>query len=181
MIDANEQVVLCDSHGQPVGLAGKLDAHRNGQLHLAVSVFLFDRQGRVLLQKRQAGKYHSPGQWANTCCSHPRADESPLACAQRRLQEEMGISCALIGLFQLLYKADAGNGLIEHEYVHCFAGNFEGDASPDPREVSDWRWAKLDELVEAARAHPQDYAPWLHIYLDRRREQIAAAAQRASM
>lgn len=180
MIDENEKVILCDEAGRPAGMAGKLDAHRTGQLHLAVSVFVFDRQGRMLLQQRQAGKYHSAGQWANACCSHPRAGESSLECAKRRLQEEMGVSCALEPLFHLLYRADVGAGLTEHEFVHGYAGVFDGAAEPDPVEVSQWRWAELKDLQQDAQAQPHAYAPWLRIYLNERRDELAAAALRAA-
>lgn len=176
MMDAEEQVVLVDAVGGATGLADKLEAHRAGLLHLAVSVFVFDRQGRVLLQKRQASKYHSQGQWANACCSHPRDGETPLACAQRRLVEEMGFACVLSPVFSTLYRADVGNGLCEHEYVHVFAGHYDGPITPAPAEADGYQWMALTELRDAARASPQAFAPWLRIYLSGHLPALEAAS-----
>ncbi|MBM3608961.1 MAG: isopentenyl-diphosphate Delta-isomerase [Alphaproteobacteria bacterium] len=174
VIDEDEQVVLCDGQGQPLGLAGKLDAHRRGVLHLAISVFVFDSQGRMLLQRRQMTKYHSQGQWANACCSHPRDGETPLVCALRRLQEEMGFTCALTPLFTLLYRADVGAGLSEHEYVHAFAGRHDGPVQPDAAEVSEYRWLTTAQLQSEIARQPERFAPWLKIYLKERSRELSA-------
>src|SRR5689334_1471602 len=104
-----EQVVLVDEDDREVGLASKLDAHRAGQRHRAVSVFVFDTDGRLLLQRRSAGKYHSGGRWANTCCSHPRPGESTGEAASRRLREEMGVECSLEPRGQFTYRIDVGD------------------------------------------------------------------------
>jgi isopentenyl-diphosphate delta-isomerase len=101
-----EEVILVDEDDRPLGVAPKLAAHRQGQLHRALSVQLQDRHGRLLLQKRHIGKYHSGGLWTNTCCGHPRPSETAIDAAHRRLKEEMGISCPLLPLFSARYRAE---------------------------------------------------------------------------
>ncbi len=160
-----EEVVLVDSEDREIGTLEKLEAHRRGTLHRAISVFIFDGQGRLLLQKRQAGKYHAQGQWSNACCSHPRAAESPLAAAHRRLREEMGFDCEMQPLFTTVYRSDVGNGLTEHEYVHAFAGRYAGPVSPDPAEADGYQWIGYAQLERDAADAPQAYSPWLRIYL----------------
>ena len=152
----------------------KLDVHLRGLRHKAVSVFV-TRGPQVLLQQRAAGKYHSAGLWANTCCTHPHWGESPADCAARRLAEELG----LIGLTlrpggQLEYRADVGNGMIEHELVDVFLAEAPSDMllTLNPAEVSATRWADLDQLAKDVATRPQDYTAWLRIYLSDHREAI---------
>ncbi|NEX44693.1 isopentenyl-diphosphate Delta-isomerase [Rhodobacter sp. ETT8] len=146
---------------------GKLEVHQRGLRHKAVSVFVLDK-GRVLIQRRALGKYHTPGLWANTCCTHPRWDEDPAACAVRRLREELGI----VNLFpaftdRVEYRADVGNGLIEHELVDIFVAEAGPDlsVSPDPEEVMETRWVDLYDLAAEVRRAPAKFTPWLHIYM----------------
>src|SRR5690349_17552900 len=132
MIDADEAVVLVNPDDTPIGTLSKLEAHRTGQLHRAFSVFIRDSNGRILLQRRANGKYHSGGLWTNACCGHPRPDEQTRVAAERRLEEEMGIRCDLSRVNTFTYFADLDNGLVEHELDHVFIGTFSGDPSPDP-------------------------------------------------
>ncbi len=176
MIDADEQVLLVGTDGVPTGLTGKLEAHRSGLLHLAISAFVFDGRGRTLLQLRQRGKYHSAGQRTNACCSHPRAGETPLACAERRLLEEMGFACPLTPVFQTVYEADVGSGLREHEFVHVFAGQYDGAVRPDRAEADGYQWMTLGELKSQVGATPEKFTPWLRIYLADHYELLATAA-----
>src|SRR5918997_6672888 len=127
----SEQVILVDEADREVGTGSKLEAHREGALHRAFSVFVFDRRGRLLLQKRAAGKYHSGGLWSNTCCGHPRPGEATAEAARRRLREEMNFDCELRAAFEFLYRAQFTNKLIEHEYDHVFVGEFGGVFVPD--------------------------------------------------
>ncbi len=173
MRDSDEQVVLVDRQGVDIGLMDKLEAHRKGLLHRAISVFVFDDRGRVLLQRRALGKYHCPGLWANSCCSHPRKDEATAVAARRRLREELGVDCDLHFVGQVLYRADVGNGLIEHELVSAYAGHVEGDdaalrvatMAPDPDEVMDVRFLSPDDLQAEIAHTPEAFAPWLRIYV----------------
>ena len=121
-----EQVVLVSEKDEILGVMDKMQAHENGILHRAFSVFLFNDKGEMLLQKRAADKYHSPNQWTNAVCSHPRMGETYMEAAQRRLKEELGIETPLTYRFNFLYKADVGQNLWEHELDHVFTGNFEG-------------------------------------------------------
>ena len=161
-----EHVVLLDAADQPAGTAEKLDAHRKGLKHLAISVIVRDRDGRWLLQRRAAGKYHSGGLWTNTCCSHPRPGETVPAAASRRLAEEMGIACALEPAFVTTYRAAVDPDLIEHEVVHVFIGTYDGAISPDPDEVESWRWVSVEDLVADIAARPDAYTVWFRHYVE---------------
>jgi isopentenyl-diphosphate delta-isomerase len=139
----------------------KIEAHRRGLLHSAVSVFIFNDRNELLLQKRAVSKYHSPEKWTNTCCTHPLPGESPIMSARRRLREEMGLEATLTEVFRFLYRADVGNGLIENEFDHVFIGISNQNPSPSPAEVSDWTWATVEELEQELTGNPERYSPWL--------------------
>lgn len=162
-----ELVVLVDTLDNPIGEAPKLQVHRDGRLHRAVSVFVFDPTGRMLLQRRADGKYHSAGLWSNASCTHPRAGETELAAATRRLQEEMGLECELDFSFSFLYRAELDGGLIEHELDHVFSGVTTSDPRPDPTEVSDWRWVEVPELLREVGTHPRRFTAWFPEALER--------------
>ena len=170
-----DDVVLVDESDRETGRAGKLEAHRQGQLHRAISVLVHDGENRQLLQKRQHGKYHSQGQWSNACCSHPRPGEAPEAAAHRRLQEEMGFDCPLDFLFTTIYRRDVGNGLIEHELVHVFAGQYRGAVAPDPEEADGYQWLDFDAMCADIERAPEAYSAWLRIYLETHAREIRAA------
>jgi isopentenyl-diphosphate delta-isomerase len=160
-----EQVILVDADDRPTGTMGKLEAHQRGALHRAFSVFGFDAQGRLLLQRRAEGKYHSGGLWTNTCCSHPRPGEDTTEAAGRRLREEMGLDFPVTPAFTFRYQADFPNGLREHELDHVFFGTCSGEPRPDPAEVAEWRYLGLKELAAEVAAHPERYTAWLAICL----------------
>ena len=164
MDDRLEHIVLVDAADREIGTAPKLDGHRRGLLHRALSVVVRDQDGRLLLQKRQFGKYHSGGLWTNTCCSHPRAGEPVAVAAGRRLREEMGISCPLLPLTTLTYRAEVGGGLIEHELVHVFAGQYDGAVRPDPREADGYDWIAPAALQADLQAAPMRYSVWFRKY-----------------
>lgn len=163
---AAEQLILVDAHDREVGVGEKLQVHREGALHRAFSVFVFDAAGCLLLQRRAAEKYHSGGLWSNTACGHPRPGEATRAAARRRLREEMGIDCELRAAFGFIYRAELDGALVEHEYDHVFVGRYEGDPAPDPAEVEGWRWVTMGELRRALRAEPQRYSPWLKLAVE---------------
>jgi isopentenyl-diphosphate delta-isomerase len=113
-------------------------------------------------------KYHSPGLWTNACCSHPRPGEETLDAANRRLSEEMGIThCQLEEKFSFVYRIDFPDGLIEHEYDHVFTGIFDGDPVPNPDEVMDWKWMRMDELKTDILVNPERYTYWIKEALGR--------------
>lgn len=161
--EKEEEVVLVNEHDEVIGTMDKMLAHRSGRLHRAFSIFLFDARGRVLLQQRADGKYHSPGVWSNACCSHPRPGESVLSAAERRLAEELGITARLEQRFAFIYHARFANGLQEHEFDHVLLGLFNGKFHPEPLEVKAVRWLSPEELKAGISATPEAYTPWLRI------------------
>lgn len=166
--DAIEEVIVVDHNDQSLGTAGKLEVHRTGQLHRAFSILVFNSQGDLLLQRRADGKYHFACCWSNTCCGHPRPDETVLSAACRRLQEEFGIAVALIERTQFVYRAeDAHSGLIEHEYLHMFYGAYNGSPQPEPSEIGAWRWMPIPAIQRALQAHPHWFTPWFHLLMDK--------------
>jgi len=173
-----DPVVLEHSRALPLETSGriktmeKLAAHREGKLHLAVSVFIFDSQGRLLLQQRAPDKYHSPGKWSNTCCTHPKPGESPLHAAGRRLMEEMGMQSDLKEVFTLVYRVDVGEILIEHEFVHVYLGSKDADPRPSATEVSAWKWMAEADLETDIQVHPTDYTPWFKLIRAEWKKQI---------
>jgi isopentenyl-diphosphate Delta-isomerase len=162
----SDHVILVDADDTAVGYRPKQEAHVEGLLHRAFSVFVFDSTGRMLLQRRAASKYHSGSLWTNTCCSHPRPGESTAAAARRRLAEEMGFTCALSEAFSFLYRADVGGGLIEHEYDHVFIGHFDGVPSPDPDEVEGWRWITPAAVARELEEEPGRFTVWFRVAFD---------------
>lgn len=152
----------------------KLAAHQQGLRHLAVSVFVM-REGAILLQQRAMGKYHTPGLWANTCCTHPMWGEDPLACAHRRLNEELGITgIDPVHRGQVEYRADVGNGLTEHEVVEVYLAQADDEMpiTANPAEVMNTRWMTPEALSHEITAAPEKFTPWLRIYLDRYADMI---------
>jgi isopentenyl-diphosphate delta-isomerase len=160
-----EMLILVSEDNRASGSGEKLDVHRRGQLHRAFSIFLFDAKGRVLLQQRDRGKYHSGGLWANTCCGHPLVGERTRAAANRRLLEELGMTARLTFGFQARYRAALDNNLIENELVYAYGGQAEDAPRPNPTEVMATRFLTLDELDADAAANPAAYAYWLRHYL----------------
>lgn len=163
-----QKIILVDESDRQVGIDNKLHAHQNGaKLHRAISVFIFNKRGETLLQKRAMTKYHSAGKWANACCSHPMPKESVADAAHRRLREEMGFDCEMHEAFAFTYKADVGNGLTEHEYDHVFFGEYDEEVKADKDEVMDYRWVSMKSLREEIERKPDAFAPWLRICIDR--------------
>lgn len=160
-----EHVILVDIYNTELGTCEKLEAHKKGLLHRALSVFIFNPKGELLLHQRAHEKYHSGGLWTNACCSHPRPGEDALSAAKRRLPEEMGISCDIKEAFCLMYRAQVGP-LIEHEFDHVFIGTYEGNSvQPDPKEVAAYRWVAIPDLLEEMSHAPQTFTPWFHLAL----------------
>jgi isopentenyl-diphosphate delta-isomerase len=156
----------------------KLAVHRMGLRHKAVSVFV-TRGHRVLIQRRSLDKYHTPGLWANTCCTHPHWGESAGACARRRLREELGITgLDLHWRDRLEYRAAVGDGMTEHEVVDIFAADAPADldVAPDPGQVMETAWIDLADLAAEVAAKPEMFTPWLRIYLERSRDRLFGAA-----
>jgi isopentenyl-diphosphate delta-isomerase len=161
--DAGEEVVLVDEEGRDVGRSGKLAAHAApGQLHRAVSVFVFSPAGHLLLQRRAPVKYHFAGRWSNTCCGHPRPGEPVVDAGRRRLVDELGMDCELVEVATFRYEAlDEASGLVERELDHLLVGVAEADPDPRPHEVDAVRWVGPDALVAEIAGDPGAFTPWL--------------------
>lgn len=160
-----EYVILVNNNDQPLGAMEKMEAHEKGVMHRAFSIFIFNSEGKMLLQKRAEDKYHSPGLWTNTVCSHPRTGEKTDEAAHRRMVEEMGFDCPLEEVFTFTYKANVGDGLTEHEFDHVFTGTSDSTPEPNPEEVSDYKYVDLDWVVKDVEENPGNYTVWFVIAL----------------
>lgn len=168
----NELLILVNENDEELGEMDKMSVHRQGLLHRAFSVFVFTTDGKMLLQQRADEKYHSPGLWSNTCCSHPVKGESLADTMNRRLNEEMGMHCELDFKFSFIYKAELENNLIEHELDHVYFGLTDDRPVPNPSEVKAWKYMDLTELETDIRLNPGNYSAWLAICLPKVLEQF---------
>lgn len=169
------QLVLVNEQDEPMGLMEKMEAHRKGLLHRAFSVFVFNKDGEMLLQRRALHKYHSGGLWTNTCCSHPYPGEGNKEAAIRRLQEEMGFDVELEEIFDFIYKKELDNELTEHEFDHVFVGHFDGAIVPNPEEVCEYAYISMEEIGSRMHSHPEEFTVWFQIAFPRVQEWMAAA------
>ena len=158
-----EKVILVDKEDFQLGLMPKMEAHRKGVLHRAFSIFIFNKSNSLLLQKRSKLKYHSPGLWTNTCCSHQRDGESTIEAAKRRLNEEMGFNVDIKEIFSFIYKANLKNDLIEHEFDHVLVGHTDLNPNINITEVEDWKWVDLSFLEQDLDRNPNIYTEWFKI------------------
>ena len=155
-----ENVILVDVNDNPIGVAEKLEAHQKGNLHRAFSIFIFNNQNQLLIHQRNPKKYHSGGLWTNTCCGHPRPEETTIEAAKRRLNEEMGFVCDIQKEFDFAYKVVFENGLIENEFDHVFTGVYNGIPNPNPIEVSDYKWINWSDLLKDVQKNSSKYTFW---------------------
>lgn len=167
MVQLLENVILVNENDEEIGIMEKLQAHQEGKLHRAFSVFVFNDKNQLLLQQRNPKKYHSGGLWTNTCCGHPRPNEKNKEAASRRLFEEMGFKIPLQKEFLFTYKANFENGLIENEIDHVYYGKFNNFPEPNPLEVSDWKFINWDVLVKDLELNPQNYTVWFKICVEK--------------
>ena len=162
-----EKVVLVNEKDEVVGSMEKIEAHEKALLHRAFSVFVINKNNELMLQRRALGKYHSPGLWTNTCCSHPRVGETYKSGAHRRMVEEMGFDCELKDMFSFIYKAPFDNGLTEHELDHVFVGYCETEPIINIEEVDSWKWIAMDELKKDIVDNPDNYTVWFKIIFEK--------------
>jgi isopentenyl-diphosphate delta-isomerase len=167
-----EQVILVDTQDNPIGLMPKMEAHEKGILHRAFSVFILNDAGELMLQQRALHKYHSPGLWTNTCCSHQRDGETNIAAGKRRLQEEMGFETELREVTSFIYKAPFDNGLTEHELDHIMIGQYNDAPNINPDEVAHWKWMPIDAVRDDINQHPENYTVWFIIIFEQFYEKI---------
>lgn len=162
-----EQVILVNEKDEQIGLMPKMEAHEKALLHRAFSVFVFNDKNELMIQQRAMGKYHSPGLWTNTCCSHQREGENNIEAGKRRLQEEMGFSTDLKDTISFIYKAPFDNGLTEHEFDHILVGTYNGEPNLNPAEVHAYKWVDLETLKEDMVQNPDIYTEWFKIIFDK--------------
>ncbi len=162
-----EQVILVNEKDEQIGLMPKMEAHEKALLHRAFSVFVFNDKNELMIQQRALGKYHSPGLWTNTCCSHQREGESNIEAGKRRLQEEMGFTTDLKDTISFIYKAPFDNGLTEHEFDHILVGQYNGNPVLNPEEAHAYKWISLEELKTDMSKNPDQYTEWFKIIFDK--------------
>jgi len=162
-----EQVILVDKTDKQIGLMPKLEAHQKAVLHRAFSVFIFNDKNELMLQQRAHDKYHSPGLWTNTCCSHQRNGESNIEAGKRRLYEEMGFVTDLKETISFIYKAPFDNGLTEHEFDHVMIGYYNDEPNINKDEVANWKWMALEDVKNDLNEHPEQYTIWFSIIFDK--------------
>ncbi|WP_100615484.1 isopentenyl-diphosphate Delta-isomerase [Confluentibacter citreus] len=167
-----EQVILVNEKDEQIGLMPKMEAHEKALLHRAFSVFIFNDNNELMLQQRALTKYHSPGLWTNTCCSHQREGESNIQAGKRRLFEEMGFVVDLQESIAFIYKAPFDNGLTEHEFDHIMIGTYNDEPFINLDEVANWKWMSLEAVKHDILENPELYTEWFKIIFDKFYEHI---------
>lgn len=162
-----EHVILVNEQDEQIGLMPKLEAHQKALLHRAFSVFIFNDKNELMLQQRALDKYHSPGLWTNTCCSHQRDGETNIEAGKRRLQEEMGFVVDLQESISFMYKAPFDNGLTEHEYDHVLLGKYNNKPVINTSEAASWKWMLIEEVKDDIAIHPELYTEWFKVIFDK--------------
>lgn len=157
------EIILVNEFDEQTGTAEKMEAHYKALLHRAFSVFVFNSKGEMLLQRRALGKYHSPGLWTNTCCSHPRPGEETINGAKRRLLEELGFTADIKKAFDFMYTASFDNGLTENEFDHVYTGVYDGVIVPNPDEVMEYCYLPVEAIKNDLLLNPQKYTAWFII------------------
>jgi len=167
-----ENVILVNEQDEQIGLMPKMEAHEKALLHRAFSVFIFNDKNELMLQQRALNKYHSPGLWSNTCCSHQREGESNIEAGKRRLQEEMGFVVDLQETISFIYKAPFDNGLTEHEFDHIMVGKYNGVPIINLDEAANWKWMSLEAVKVDIENQPEQYTAWFKIIFEKFYENI---------
>ena len=167
-------VILVDENDRELGIEDKLAAHQGGgKLHRAFSIFILDDEDRILLQRRAKGKYHCPGLWSNSCCSHPQPGMSLLNSARQRLSVELGFTVPLVKLGTVQYRLPMENGLTEWELDHLWLGRYNGPVVPNPDEVENYKWIIFPELEVDRPKNADVFTPWFPEILPSLRDYLA--------
>lgn len=160
-------LLLVTERDEVIGTAEKMQVHRDGVLHRAFSVLIFNDKGEHLLQQRAYEKYHSGGLWSNACCGHPTDPNDTARQAEQRLDEEMGFRTQLAPSFSFTYHALLPNNLTEHEFDHVFTGQYEGPVPFNTDEVMAVRWISREALLREMATAPETFTVWFHILVQR--------------
>jgi isopentenyl-diphosphate delta-isomerase len=156
-----EELILVDEHDREIGACAKGACHAGtGTLHRAFSIFVFNADNELLLQKRSPEKLLWPNYWSNTCCSHPRRGESMSEAVERRLAQELGFACPLEFLYKFKYQAQYGTIGAEHEYCWVYYGRYDGPIDANVNEIADWRYIGVAELGQALKTAAETFTPW---------------------
>lgn len=170
----SSEILLVNDNDEIIGQSEKIKIHKEGLLHRAFSIILFNTKGKMLIQKRASSKYHSGGLWTNACCSHHGPNEELEVVIHKRLKEEMGIDCDLKKIFSFRYYAVLDNDMIENEIDHVFIGQTDKNPLPNPEEVQDYKWMSINSLKEDITKNPERYTVWFKIllmkYLNKKQE-----------
>lgn len=167
-----EYIIAVDEFDKEIGSIEKMEAHRKGTLHRAFSILVFNSKNQLLLQKRNLEKYHSPGLWTNTCCSHPKYGENLHDAIYRRLKEEMGFTCELKEVFNFIYKVKLEDNLFENEYDHVFIGKYDGEIIVNKDEVDDFKWVDIKEVKKDMVEKPELYTYWFKYLVNKAEDKI---------
>lgn len=158
-----EKVILVNENDQSIGEMEKLQVHKEGKLHRAFSIFIFNDKGEMLLQQRANNKYHSGSLWSNACCSHPSPNDETIISAKRRLKEELGFETELSPAFTFIYNTPVGKNLTEHEFDHVFVGKHTGAINPNPHEVKNYRYLPMEQIRQIIIKQPHQFTTWFKI------------------
>jgi len=159
------KVILVEKSNKKIGIEEKIKVHKEGRLHRAFSILIFNSEKELLIQQRAKTKYHSGGLWSNTVCSHPKPNETYKQAVHRRLKQELGFDCKLKKLFCFIYKVKFSNGLIENEYDCVFIGKYDKNPRPNPKEIMNYKWISMKDLKADIKKYPKKYSIWLRIIL----------------
>jgi len=167
-----EYIIAVDKFDKEIGFFEKIEAHYKGILHRAFSILVFNSKNQLLLQKRSEKKYHSPGLWSNTCCSHPRYGGNLQDEIYKRLKQEMGFTCELKEIFSFVYKVKLGDNLFENEYDHVFIGRYDGEIVVNKDEADDFKWVVINEVKADIANKPEQYTYWFKYLFNRAENEI---------
>jgi len=172
-----DRLILVDKEDSVKGHLGKKEVHEQGHLHRAFSIFIFNCNGDLLMQRRALGKYHSGGLWSNTCCSHPRKGEELELAVHRRLKEEVGFDCPLARAFSFIYRHEFDNGMIENELDTVFVGKHDGKFTMNKEEACDAKWMSIESIKADLEENPKNYSEWFKIIMDEKYEELISAKE----
>lgn len=161
------KLILVDKNDKKIGEEEKLKAHEEGKLHRAFSIIIINSRNQILIQRRAKCKYHCPGLWSNTACSHPSPGKGIEEAARRRLKEEMGFSCRINKIGKFYYKKKFSNGLTENEIDYVFLGRSNKKPRINKEEVSDYKWIYMEDLKKDIRKNPGKYTYWFKLIVKR--------------
>lgn len=163
-----EELILVDMDDRAIGHLGKALCHDGeGVLHRAFSLFVFDDDGRLLMQRRSSNKRLWPLYWSNSCCSHPRRGETMEQATRRRLREELGIGSELQFVYKFGYQASFGDLGSENELCSVYLGRSLEDISPNENEIAETRLIEPADLRRELDVDPDGFTPWFRMEWDR--------------